>query len=337
MTRVLFVDDEAPVLASLRGRLRRRRTLDACFACGGAAALDALSHDGPFDAVVSDLRMPDVDGDVVLREAQRLHPGAVRLILSGYVAPEFKLKTIPFAHRFLDKPIALDELEQVLIRAVAVRQRLADPALQARVTSWTKLPSLSPTVHRLDRAMAAPDSDLKTIEQILEDDPGVSVAVLRAVNAACHGIPRTIQDIHGAVLLLGLELVRVVVLSQELFSQTPTTALLLDPGALQRHSMEVGAAASALAPPSLRGEAFAAGLLHELGTLMLAIHEPDSLGDPVLHASLGAALLDLWGMPLTVVEAVAGHHEASAAPSLGHYLHAAHEEHPSPGAAWDAP
>ena len=83
MRRVLFVDDESHVLESLRDALRPwRRHWDMTFAPERPAALEALERE-PFDVVVSDMRMPGMDGAELSREVQRIQPTTVRIVLSG--------------------------------------------------------------------------------------------------------------------------------------------------------------------------------------------------------------------------------------------------------------
>src|SRR5690242_17591571 len=81
--RVLFVDDEPHLLAGLRRMLRpQRHRWDVWFAESGPAALEVMSRGG-VDAIVSDMRMPGMDGAALLAEVQRLYPSTARIVLSG--------------------------------------------------------------------------------------------------------------------------------------------------------------------------------------------------------------------------------------------------------------
>lgn len=80
--RVLFVDDEANILKTLN-RLMSLEDFDCEFANGGKEALQLLEMEA-FDIVVSDMRMPEVTGDMVLTKAKELYPESIRFILSGY-------------------------------------------------------------------------------------------------------------------------------------------------------------------------------------------------------------------------------------------------------------
>ena len=81
--RILFVDDDASLLAGLRNVLHRdRKRWDMVFVLGGQAALDELGR-ARFDAVVSDMRMPDVDGEMLLAAVKEMAPTTLRVMLSG--------------------------------------------------------------------------------------------------------------------------------------------------------------------------------------------------------------------------------------------------------------
>src|SRR5688572_86255 len=104
MNRILFVDDESRVLDGLARMLRGRRNVwNMSFAVGGAAALKRLDTE-TFDVVVSDLRMPDIDGLAVLTYARDKQPGAVRIALSGQTDLRMLTQTVSIVHQLLAKP-----------------------------------------------------------------------------------------------------------------------------------------------------------------------------------------------------------------------------------------
>ncbi len=112
--RILFVDDEASVLTALEDLLRReRRRWDMEFALGSEAALDALAVRS-FDVVVSDLRMPGIDGEELLRRVQALHPRTARVVLSGHAEPDMVSRVQPLAHALLSKPCPADVLRATI-------------------------------------------------------------------------------------------------------------------------------------------------------------------------------------------------------------------------------
>ena len=94
LKRILFVDDDPNVLVGLRNVLRsKRREWDMVFSIGPEEALAKLAE-APFDVVVSDMRMPRMDGATLLGKVKELQPQAVRMILSGQTELESVMKSV---------------------------------------------------------------------------------------------------------------------------------------------------------------------------------------------------------------------------------------------------
>lgn len=94
MNRILFVDDEPKILMALRRSLRGlRNEWEMVFADGGAAALEQCAA-APFDVVVSDARMPGMEGSHLLGEVAKLYPDTVRMVLSGQCSRSSVLKCV---------------------------------------------------------------------------------------------------------------------------------------------------------------------------------------------------------------------------------------------------
>ncbi|HEX2889336.1 response regulator [Vineibacter terrae] len=113
--KILLVDDEAELVAELSGFLHRRGH-GVTAADGAPAAIRALSNDGPFDVVITDMRMPDGSGfDVVHACMGRPEPRPAMLVMSGHAAPdEISRIRAEGAQHFFPKPLALRELASVL-------------------------------------------------------------------------------------------------------------------------------------------------------------------------------------------------------------------------------
>ena len=102
--RLLFVDDEAMVLSGLRRALHGMRAeWDMHFVDGAEAALKILDE-MPFDVVVSDMRMPKMDGAQLLERVKMRHPDVIRMVLSGQSSRAAVLRSLAPAHQFLSKP-----------------------------------------------------------------------------------------------------------------------------------------------------------------------------------------------------------------------------------------
>jgi len=112
--RILFVDDEPNILKGLQRSLRPlRNQWEMTFAQGAVPALECLEK-ASFDMIVSDMRMPQMDGAQLLRKVQEKYPTMGRIILSGYSDQEMVMKSVKCAHQYLSKPCD----KQVLIDAI---------------------------------------------------------------------------------------------------------------------------------------------------------------------------------------------------------------------------
>jgi len=348
--RVLFVDDEPDLLDGLKDALRRYRTSwDMRFAVGAARALEEL-WTVPCDAIVSDLRMPGMPGDVLLGIVAEHHPHVARLILSGNVEHERTPALARSAHQFLAKPCDPELLHDAVARAVTIRERIDDPGLRRLVAGLGDLP-VSPSVHdRILASLDAPLSSLADTAPLVAQDPALAAKVMQVARSAFTGARSDTTDLKQAVVHIGSLVLRGLVIAAEMEAAfaSPRAAQALGVADLAIASMATAGVARAAARRwrlPAADEAFLAGLLHELGALVLAARDPgrrratvaearqarrriDDVETEMLgttHADLGAYLLSLWGLPQTVVDAVLRHHEAEVAdrPSIALAVHVA--------------
>jgi putative nucleotidyltransferase with HDIG domain len=329
--RILFVDDEPRVLEGLEDLLaRHRRKWEMGFAPGGAAALERMRQT-PYDVIVTDMRMPEMDGATLLRIVKDEHPETVRFVLSGHSEMEATMRTVPVAHQFLHKPCDADILEKAVERACDLQSITNDEGIRKVVGKLQRLPSLPTVYAALQRTLADERSGAKDVARIIEQDIGMSAKVLQLVNSAFFGLGRRITTILDAVVYLGSGMVQKIVLATEVFKSGGSAkygGLSLE--ALRDHSVLTASIAQRILSSDKKQaeDAWAAGLLHDVGKLVLASEMPDHLTGAmalatktgqtlwqaeqelyaVSHAEVGAYLLGLWGLPYPIVEAVANHH-----------------------------
>ena len=337
MRRVLFVDDEPRILEGLRRMLRpQRQEWEMAFAPGGEAGL-AMMEATPFDVIVSDLRMPGMDGAALLSRVREVYPQVVRIVLSGHTELATALRVAPVAHQFLAKPCDAAMLRVAIERACHLKALLSDDSIRRTVTALGDLPSVPRTYEALTQSLADPDVSLHKVARIIEQDVGVSAKVLQLVNSAFFGIAHSMSNIQSAVSYLGINTLRNLVLSVEIFRVFKPDREL--PGfsleSLQRHAQLVAHIAARLALPGhLADVAVVAGMLHDVGKLILAwklserfekrldealvagcpLNKVEEREDGFSHAEIGAYLLGLWGLPYSVVEGVALHHGPNRVP-----------------------
>jgi HD-like signal output (HDOD) protein len=199
------------------------------------------------------------------------------------------------------------------------------------------------TYGRLQAALSQPSVTAGEIGDIINADAAIASKVLQITNSAFFRLRKPVVRIKDAVTYLGFATIRNLVLSAEIFSQwkIPQDLLDVDPERLQNHAQNTAAACKSLAGGRVSGDdAWIAGLLHDIGYWILVQECPKELaralqlsreqGLPLFecerrtvgatHAEIGAYLLGLWGLPYTVVEAVALHHTPTAVTSHGYDL-----------------
>ena len=346
MKRILFVDDEPHVLDGLQDQLRKQRKVwQMVFALGGEQALAELEC-APFDVVVSDMKMPGLDGAQLLARIKAEHPAAARIILSGYAERDAVINALPVAHQFLSKPCSVDVLREVVERACSLQTLLRDERVRCAIGKLDRLPSVPQTYWDLTQSIADSNTSLGQVVEIVERDGAMAAKILQLVNSAYFAVAQKQTSLAAAVAYLGTDLLRALTLTAHVFTSSANGLPGFDLEGLQNHSLRVARLAKRFFDDKTRAnEAFTAAVVHDIGKIVLASADPERyagvLGGNhgsmqrehakevevlgVGHAEVGAYLLGLWGLPLCIVEAVAYHHrpESLASSELLCALHVA--------------
>lgn len=335
--KVLFVDDEASVLDGLRRMMFRHGDDWAMlFADSGAKALDLLDVQA-VDVVVSDMRMPGMDGATLLDHVRQRQPRAARIILSGYTDESSLGRTIGPAHQYYQKPCPAPVLTEAIGRALAVRRLLCSDALLAVVAGTRGLPVLPRSLAMLIAEMQSPRGCVAEAARIIATDIGLAAQVLKLINSGFFALPQPVSDILQAVRMLGFDTLGALVVLGNLFESFRGVGIdVAGIEQLARRSLQIGELSRRIAvqqhlSPAEVEQARCAGLLAHVGTLILLTNRPvetgriqqmiGELGGTITqwenhllgttHAHIGAALLGLWGFGDAIVEAVLLHHTPS--------------------------
>jgi HD-like signal output (HDOD) protein/CheY-like chemotaxis protein len=338
MKRVLFVDDEPLVLQGLQRMLRPLGgEWDMTFLPGGAEALQFMAGT-PVDVVVSDIRMPGMNGAQFLNEVMQRHPQTVRLMLSGHADQDLLLRCVGATHQCLPKPCDVDTLKRTVQRATTLGVSLRNESVKALVGRMDHLPTLPALYLEMVQMLEDPDASVEEVAAIVQRDLGMTAKILKLVNSAFFGLGRPIASPFEGVSYLGIETIKALVLSLHVFSQYEAKRMGgISLEQVWLHSLQTADLAKRLAHfqgvrPKEVDEAFVGGLLHDTGKLVLACNcaleyaevyrlaqaahlplmEIEQKTFTCSHADVGGYLLGLWGLPVPVVEAIAMHHAPGA-------------------------
>ena len=331
--RILFVDDEPLVLSGIENAmLFADDDWTAHFASSGEEAI-ALLGVNEYDALVTDMKMPGLTGADVLEHAMANHPGVVRIVLSGEVDTALAARGIPLSHEFVSKPCDPDDLFRVLARVHRTAGTFGCRMVRDVLGSLDRLPS-QPGLHlRIQEAIDG-NEGADALARLIETDLAIAASVIKTANSAFYGFRIPAEDVRDAVVRLGAETVSGIVLNAEIASWAPAE-MRATVASLNSRSTLVAHVVRKLIGGEV-GQASLAGLLHDVGTLVLITQFPDEYGalqqavdgDPrraedleremfdTSHAEIGAYMLEMWNADPVVVEVARFHHDPIDA-SLG--------------------
>jgi putative nucleotidyltransferase with HDIG domain len=338
---ILFVDDEQNLLDGLQRMMRGfRGEWDMHFAVSGAEALKIIETT-PVDVIISDMRMPEMNGAELLREVMQRRPGIIRMILSGHADTDLLVRAVDVTHQFISKPCDLETFTSSVFRAIELRSLLQNDSLKTLVASMGSLPSVPALYVDMVHELQQPEASINKVGQIVSRDPAMTAKILQLANSAFFGRKRRLSNAAEAVAYLGLNLIRNLLLAVHAFKQfEPSKKGAFSIESLWEHSISTATLAREIAEGEgadrkLADDSFTAGLLHDIGKLMMACRIPEAHAEAVnlsktnalplwmaeqqalsaTHAEVGAYLFALWGLSDAIVEATAYHHRPSESPN----------------------
>jgi HD-like signal output (HDOD) protein len=288
------------------------------------------------DAVIIPCTMrAQVDIEFMTR-ISNIQPSAVRIFFGAeFWNATHKAKAADIAHRIYPSAVKVEEIGDSLEYQIKLLKLLNRSSLQAYVGKVGCLPSPPKLYTQLTDAVNSEMADLREISEIVEQDPAVVAQVMKQVNSAFFGFNRTITDLKEAISMLGVRNLRSLALSSQLNSQfkSGNDWDRFSFEQLNQRSLLVARLAQALcrragANKITQDQAFLAGLLHDVGVLIMASHDADQYKKllnysvkkqkPIylvekasfgfFHGEVAGALLALWNLPPQVIEAVMLHH-----------------------------
>ncbi|MBD3422116.1 MAG: HDOD domain-containing protein [Chitinivibrionales bacterium] len=234
---------------------------------------------------------------------------------------------------------------------------MADPLIRKEhynriVEDIDQLPALPAIVSRLMQVVNSPDTSAEDAAGLIERDPALTGKMLRLANSAFYGIPRTISSVSSAVVILGFNTIKSLVLSASVMQIFPGTngRQLFDRKKFWRHSIVTAIAAKTIVRQYMRVKmmdpesAFCAGILHDIGKLIFEQYLHDEYQQactyareqhvPLLdaetqvlginHAQVGRILADKWALPIELEHTIVSHHEPDPSSDMIDLIAAVH-------------
>jgi putative nucleotidyltransferase with HDIG domain len=334
--QILFTETEGQALQRLMPQLAGSHDDWEIVLAGDAdAALELLSQRA-FATVIASFGNDQENCEHFLQAVQKRAPAAVRYALlpgqsdiNGADFPESAYQCFP-------SDCTATDLEAAIQRGLGVwRQCSNNPALAALLSNLHKIPTPPILYFEIREELNSPDSDARSIADIISHDPALSAKILKVANSGFYALPRTITAIHEAISFMGTDTVTSLVLAAHVFNRMPLPGINLD--SMWQHSLMVAALARHIATEEggdrlTVNTAGVAGLLHDIGQLTLLSNVPELYQSMLRqaagnenalldmereqfglgHPELGSYVLGLWSLPDAVVGAVARHHDWSA-------------------------
>ncbi len=341
MHTILFVDDESVLLEFYKSYFKFREGWNAHL-CSDPLSVQEILKNEPIDIIVSDLNMPGINGAELLSTVAENFPWVIRVILTSEANNNLSLKAVKYAHRCLKKPVNMAEIESEIENTLLVYKSEISRIVRTVLTGLDSIPVM-PKVYTelISEIKKGEEASLHKIGDLVAEDPGMSMNILRVVNSPYFGSELTINKPEHAVTMLGLNVVKNLILTAELidiFPLSPENSSLVDD--IIHHSTLCSCLMTEIfAHEELNGKvskedveiAGSIGMFHDVGKIVLASEFPDlyqkvtaihhhsderlssiewqHLG--VSHAEVGAYLMSLWGLSSKVAKTIAIHCSAS--------------------------
>ncbi|MDR3669689.1 MAG: response regulator [Holophaga sp.] len=335
--RILFVDDEPKVIDDVRRQaalLGNEWELE--FADSAGKGLEAFARE-PFNVVVADLRMPGMNGAEFLQEVMARYPATIRILVAADADRQLAVQSVGRTHQFLAKPCDLTVLKSTVEFCYHHGRRVGNDHVRELIARIGQLPTVPDLYQEITHLLESDRRSVDELGAVIGRDIGMTAMILKLANSAFFSLRHAVTSANEAVSYLGIDLLKALVLAHGLFGQVG--AFRIPSFTIQhlwQHSLAVGAAARRIADAEELGsqranEFFTAGLLHDIGILILASRFPEDYGKTLeinrhsggeleaseyhvfgaTHSEVGAFLLALWGIPEPVVQAAAFHHNIS--------------------------
>lgn len=326
---ILIVIDDPKLIAGLKGDFPlQQKDWKLIFVSDDTGAAAILETD-KIDVIIADISLHRIDGTKLLNKVKEKYPHIIRIVLSQYANDHMALRNSRVVHQSIAKPTTPKIIVNTIEKANKLRNQLQDSELLSLINTIDVLPSLPDIYLKLEEEINSKSSSIEKLGKIISTDPAITSKILHLANSAFFGLPQRISNITQALNFLGINIIQNLVLTIKLFkamdSRTPNAAIYQS---LWNHSNKVAFMAKQLASSTNLSkidneDTYLGGLLHDIGKIILlekiegikigtdlSFKEYENRFNNITHADIGAYLLGLWGIPDSIVEAVAYHHSS---------------------------
>ena len=330
---IIFVDDDKDILQGLKRSLRKKRSEWEIIYFDSSVEAAEYMKENDADVVVSDMKMPEMNGVQLMEKVKEYRPNSIRIILSGHMDDTYALHTFDYVHRFFSKPFKTQDMIVVIEEALLYKNIVRNPNLDKIVNSLSSMPILPNVYFKIVKDLEDDNNSFEDIADTVEKDISLTIDILKIVNSCFFGIARDVTSVREAIMYLGIEIVKDVVMLVSVFSSFDTNLIKeLKLSYLWTHSIAVANIAKGIAVKEEMSDkeveaCFTSGLLHDIGRLILAINFPNDYktlmgfnvpADSILelekevfgadHCMVGAYISSVWGLPIDIVTSVWQHH-----------------------------
>lgn len=290
-----------------------------------------------FDLVVADSRMKSNEGILLLNGIMRSSPHTNRIAITDESSEQYIKNTVELVHQSL----RIEDLDQKLLQIIRQAYKLSDicdsQELQEAIDQIEIIPSLPSIYNEMLQILNDEDSSIHDVGRLIAKDIAMTAKILQLVNSAFFGLCRRIRTAEEAAVYIGVDTLKSLVLSYQAFAALSVESIpqaYIDE--LWKHSVTTASFAKSIAQCETKDKieintAFTAGMLHDIGRLLLMDNMPEKYCDllkclqkddiPELrleqlifgatHPEIGAYLLRKWGLPNAIVEPILLHHSIS--------------------------
>lgn len=330
MKKILFVDDEIQILKALN-RILMDTDYEVYTAESGQSALEFLENES-VDLIITDMRMPYMDGYELLSQVKKLYPKIIRIILSGYSDEKVVFNALQknIAKLYIMKPWDNDKLLTVIEQVFKTEEILTSINLLALINGTEHLPTIEESYQRILQ-MIDKEVDMATIAQEIERDQSIASKILHVANSAYYNAKT--GSLKQAVTYIGIQNTRNLVLTTSIIEGFKSSGPIRERVEnIWNHAFTTNKLLAFIYQKHLNKKLpdslSSAGLLHNIGLVLLlsnfgqdylklllnarlqkkSISELELEQFKVTHNEAGSYLLNWWEFPYEIVEATMYHH-----------------------------